>query len=88
MNLSAQELNAQFLMLPEQEQQKVIDFILKKYIKKQFKLLPPTDGKAVKDINQPRKLGLFKGQIKMADDFNEPLPDSFWLEGELLSESN
>lgn len=82
MNLSAQELNAQFLMLPEQEQQKVIDFILKKYLKKQLNLLPLED-KAVKDINQPRKLGLFKGQIKMADDFNEPLPDSFWLEGKL-----
>jgi hypothetical protein len=33
--------------------------------------------------NKPLKLGLFKGQIKMSDDFNEPLPDSFWLEGEL-----
>ncbi len=29
------------------------------------------------------KLGLFQGQIKMSDDFNEPLPDSFWLEGKL-----
>ncbi len=33
--------------------------------------------------NKPLKLGLFKGQIKMADDFNEPLPDSFWLDGKL-----
>jgi hypothetical protein len=33
--------------------------------------------------NKPLKLGLFKGQIKMSDDFNEPLPDSFWLEGKL-----
>ncbi|CAK0769077.1 conserved hypothetical protein [Gammaproteobacteria bacterium] len=28
-------------------------------------------------------LGLFKGKIQMSDDFNEPLPDSFWLEGQL-----
>ncbi len=83
MNLSAQEINTQFLMLPEQEQQKVIDFVLKKYIKKQLKLLPHTEDKAVKNVDKPRKLGLFKGQIKMADDFNEPLPDSFWLEGKL-----
>lgn len=40
MNLSAQEINTQFLMLPEQEQQKVVDFVLSqqtKYIKKQLK---------------------------------------------------
>ncbi len=28
MNLSAPEINSQFLMLPEQEQQKVVDFVL------------------------------------------------------------
>jgi len=28
-------------------------------------------------------LGLFKDKIQMSDDFNEPLPDSFWLEGQL-----
>jgi prevent-host-death family protein len=26
-----------------------------------------------------RELGRFRGQIHMADDFDEPLPDSFWL---------
>lgn len=72
MNLSAQEFNSHFLMLPEQEQQKVIDFVLKKYIKK-LKLLPNAEDKAVKNVSPPRKLGLFKGQIKMADDFNLPL---------------
>ena len=25
--------------------------------------------------NKPRKPGLFKGQIKIADDFDEPLPE-------------
>lgn len=29
------------------------------------------------------KLGLFKGKIKISEDFAEPLPDSFWLEGKL-----
>ncbi len=32
---------------------------------------------------KPLKLGLFQGKIKMSDDFNEPLPESFWLEGKL-----
>lgn len=25
-----------------------------------------------------RPFGLFKGQIKMSDDFDDPLPDEFW----------
>ena len=32
---------------------------------------------------KPITLGLFKDKIKMSDDFNEPLSDSFWLEGQL-----
>ena len=32
---------------------------------------------------KPMKLGLFHGQINMTDDFNEPLPESFWLQGKL-----
>lgn len=32
---------------------------------------------------KPIILGLFKDKIKISDDFNEPLPDSFWLEGQL-----
>jgi hypothetical protein len=38
------------------------------------------------DIVQPSKpitLGLFEGQIHISDDFDDPLPDSFWLEGKL-----
>lgn len=30
---------------------------------------------------QPLRMGLFRGRIHMADDFNDPLPDSFWLGG-------
>lgn len=33
--------------------------------------------------NKPIKLGLFKDKIQMSDDFNDALPDSFWLEGSL-----
>lgn len=37
------------------------------------------------EIAQPLKpvtLGLFKGKIHISDNFDEPLPDSFWLEGQ------
>jgi len=39
-----------------------------------------------KEDEQPKKpivLGLFKDKIQMSDDFNKPLPDSFWTEGQL-----
>ena len=29
--------------------------------------------------SQSITLGLFAGKITMSDDFNEPLPDEFWL---------
>ncbi len=38
------------------------------------------------EIEQPLKpltLGLLKGKIQLSDDFNEPLPDSFWSSGQL-----
>ena len=30
-------------------------------------------------INSPRKFGQFRGQIQIADDFDSPLPDEFWI---------
>ncbi len=41
MNLSAQEINSQFLMLPEHEQQKVVDFILA-YVKQRLEQVNET----------------------------------------------
>ena len=38
------------------------------------------------DIVQPSKLitlGLLEGQTHISEDFDDPLPDSFWLEGKL-----
>lgn len=29
----------------------------------------------------PRRFGLHEGEVWMSDDFNAPLPDSFWLGG-------
>lgn len=33
--------------------------------------------------SKPLKLGLFEGKIKISDDFDDPLPDSFWLDGKI-----
>ena len=41
------------------------------------------DGSATPDNHPselpPRILGLNRGAMKMSDDFDEPLPDEFWL---------
>jgi antitoxin (DNA-binding transcriptional repressor) of toxin-antitoxin stability system len=31
------------------------------------------------DKSRPRRANLFPNSMKMSDDFDEPLPDSFWL---------
>ncbi len=37
----------------------------------------PSERKAAR----PVKLGLFRDQMEISDDFDEPLPDEFWLSG-------
>ena len=51
MNLSSQEINSQFLMLSEQEQQKVIDFILA-YVKQRLGQINDTASLSEADIEQ------------------------------------
>lgn len=36
-------------------------------------------------LTQPRIPGLHRGMVWMADDFNDPMPDEFWLDEEDLS---
>lgn len=46
------------------------------------KLTSLVRAEAIETINtsqKPRVLGLREGQMWMADDFDAPLPDSFWL---------
>jgi len=74
MNLSIEELTTTFCSLPEQDQQEVFDFMY---------FLKTKSARMETKHYKPLKLGLFKGQIRMSNDFNEPLPDSFWLEGKL-----
>lgn len=66
MNLSAQEITTQFLMLPEREQQKVADFVLaqqKNYVKKRLK-----------QINETALLS----EAALAVDWNRPEEDEAW----------
>jgi hypothetical protein len=66
MNLSAQEITTQFLMLPEREQQKVADFVLaqqKNYIRKRLK-----------PINETALLS----EAALAVDWNRPEEDEAW----------
>jgi hypothetical protein len=77
MSLSVNEIEMEILTLSEQEQLKLIDFM--ESLKIKFTKKSVNSEKS----NTLRKIGLFKGQIKMRDDFNDPLPDSFWLEGNL-----
>lgn len=44
--------------------------------------LQPEPKDAEVDLTQPRILGLHPGAIWTSDDFDEPLPDEFWLSGD------
>lgn len=54
--------------LPEHQMQAVFAFI-------QFLRLEPTQSPNL----SPRRAGLDAGSTQVADDFDDPLPDSFWL---------
>ena len=55
--------------LPAELKQEVYDFA-SFLLSKQEKQIPR---------KEPRIAGLHEGQIIMSDDFDEPLPDEFWL---------
>jgi len=56
--------------LPADRQQEVLDFV---------EFLRAREG-SVQEGEYPRVAGLFAGMpYFMADDFDEPLPDSFWM---------
>ncbi|MGI2906563.1 type II toxin-antitoxin system VapB family antitoxin [Tolypothrix sp. VBCCA 56010] len=62
------ELIAKLQTLPPEQQQQVLDFVeflAQKYVQPQ--------------APKKRVMGLHKGQIWMSEDFNDPLPDEFWM---------
>ena len=57
--------------LSPERQQEVLDFA-------DF-LAQKGSGVEVSDVPKKRTLGLHEGKGWISDDFNEPLPDNFWL---------
>jgi len=68
MSLSVEEIEREILILSDSDKIKLIEFIDALKINFNKKTLE-------NNTDNPRKLGLFKGKIKMSDDFNDPLPD-------------
>lgn len=89
MNLSAQEINSQFLMLPEQEQQKVVDFVLAqqtKYVRKRLKpinemaLLETEDVSPIyKAFEQAGLIGCIETDEQLSTTYKDKIDFSFKL---------
>lgn len=63
------ELIAKLKTLAPQQQQQVLDFV--EFLAQKYAQPKLTQKKRV--------LGLNRGKYWMSDDFNDPLPDEFWL---------
>jgi hypothetical protein len=75
------EIQAKWQVLPPALQQQVIDFI--EFLINKYQLLRPTSVVMPQLPDEelelePRILGLHRGMGTISDDFNDPLPDSFW----------
>ncbi|MEL6460607.1 MAG: DUF2281 domain-containing protein [Cyanobacteria bacterium J06621_15] len=69
----ADALIAKLQNLPPEQQQTVLDFA-------EFLVQKNTQSQAAPTQKvQQRVLGLNQGEIWMSEDFNEPLPDEFWM---------
>jgi mRNA-degrading endonuclease RelE of RelBE toxin-antitoxin system len=61
------------MLSPEQRQQ-IFDFV-EFLSQKQVAIVE----ESIKQPKQQRVFGQYTGRITMSDDFDEPLPDAFWL---------
>jgi Protein of unknown function (DUF2281) len=68
-----EKLLVQLQTLPPEQIQQVIDFV--EFLNKKYVQSQPNQ-----QIQQSRVLGLHAGKGWISDDFNEPLPDEFWIE--------
>lgn len=73
LDISESIANAVRLLSPEQRQQ-VFNFI--NFLSEQQKVSIEQNSQVPK---QKRVFGQYQGRISMSEDFDEPLPDSFWL---------
>lgn len=58
------------------------ELILAKGDKPVAKIVSLKTDKKPADVEKPRTVGDFRGRIWVSEDFDEPLPDDFWLGGE------
>ena len=66
-------LIAKLQSLPREQQQTLLDFVeFLEHKNTQSQPIPTQPA-------QQRVLGLNQGEIWMSEDFNEPLPDEFWM---------
>ncbi|WGV27877.1 DUF2281 domain-containing protein [Halotia branconii] len=63
------ELIAKLQTLAPEQQQQVLDFV--EFLAQKYAQPEQPPQKRIPDLN--------KGEIWMSDDFNDPLPDEFWL---------
>ncbi|MBE9215257.1 DUF2281 domain-containing protein [Plectonema cf. radiosum LEGE 06105] len=66
-------LIAKVQSLPPEQQQTLLDFV--EFLEHKNTQSQPISTQPV----QQRVLGLNRGEVWMSEDFNEPLPDEFWL---------
>ena len=67
--MQSQQLLNEIEILPPELQKQVSDFVL--FLRKQQQ----------KQLIKQRTVGEYSDQIVIHDDFNDPLPDEFWLGG-------
>ncbi len=63
------EIVAKLQTLAPEQQQQVLDFV--EFLTHKY-VIP-------QEVPKQRVMNLFKDQIWMSDDFNDPLPDEFWM---------
>jgi hypothetical protein len=73
MNLTPQALIPKLQALPPEQQQQVIDFV--EFLTQKYSQ-PANHSTQSPPV---RVLGLYEGQGWMSEDFDQPLPDEFWL---------
>lgn len=65
-------------LLPEKQQQ-VLAFVEFMLFQQEQTLQSSSSPEIARSTPQQRVFGQYRGQIWMSEDFNEPLPDEFWL---------
>ncbi|MDY6936384.1 MAG: DUF2281 domain-containing protein [Cyanobacteriota bacterium] len=65
-------------LLPEQQRQ-VLTFVEFLLFQQENSIEQPILATVGSETSKPRVFGQYRGRIWMSEDFNDPLPDEFWL---------